>query len=291
MVPSTSITLFILQCLLTIVPTKSAFTIVFTQADARIMARSSENFALSCTLARNDTKTSHQAAEVLDKSLVTYLKLLDQYTNEYDQLRSQIQTAFFNLTKSKFILGPTRIGSDSYDLASRLPIKTIFSKPQALIDLTEHREELEIQGPGPFTLEINRHEYHPLAGGPKSASDSMYKAFESTLRKRRTKNESVSKQASLSIDGTEKVHQTNSGDDEEIVDHPRELPDPILQFSALPPPSLRAAQAGFSRSLESMVKLANLRFTLSEVEKVIARYKELINSDLKANSGKANSDP
>jgi hypothetical protein len=47
--------------------------------------------------------------------------------------------------------------------------------------------------------------------------------------------------------------------------------DPILQFSALPPPVLRAAQAGFSRALASSLETLTARSRLGSLEKSIAK--------------------
>ncbi|KAI9628857.1 hypothetical protein KEM48_011251 [Puccinia striiformis f. sp. tritici PST-130] len=49
----------------------------------------------------------------------------------------------------------------------------------------------------------------------------------------------------------------------------KEIPDPILQFTALPPPPLKTAQTGFSDTLDDLIRLANLRSILVQLHKIV----------------------
>ncbi|KAA1094564.1 hypothetical protein PGT21_025060 [Puccinia graminis f. sp. tritici] len=241
------------------------------------MARSTE-FQLTGSLSKKWAANSANKVEVLDKYLLTYLNLLDDYNACHDGLQSHIQAAFLNLSKAKVVLGPSRIGPNSYDLSSRLPTKTIVIQNQDPIDPDE---ELD-QSKGPFMLTLNRFETCPsveLKNDPSGCSS------ENGLRKRKNKQEPVSPEPGLPTEEHAAV-QANSLPEKEDQDkdRPKELPNPIHQFAALPPPPLRSAQIGFSKTLESIVRLSNLRSVLIEIEKFIELQRQLVENQ-------TNSDP
>ncbi|WAQ82180.1 hypothetical protein PtA15_2A496 [Puccinia triticina] len=197
------------------------------------MARST-GFQLASSLSKKWTTTTPNNVQALDQYLLTYLNLLDHYNQSHDDLQAQIQAAFLDLSKAKVVLGPSRVGPNSYDLSSR-----------------------------PFVLAVNRYEAR------RSPETTDHAPGESSLRKRRP--EPAPSQTDLPADLDSPAEKGGQ--------EPRALlPNPILQFAPLPPPPLRSAQSAFSRSLDLLVRLANLRHVLSELEQSIHAQKQLVQS-------------
>ncbi|OAV99684.1 hypothetical protein PTTG_00527 [Puccinia triticina 1-1 BBBD Race 1] len=227
------------------------------------MARST-GFQLASSLSKKWTTTTPNNVQALDQYLLTYLNLLDHYNQSHDDLQAQIQAAFLDLSKAKVVLGPSRVGPNSYDLSSRLPTKTIvIQSPEPSAGDADPLDPVEIAAQGPFVLAVNRYEAR------RSPETTDHAPGESSLRKRRP--EPAPSQTDLPADLDSPAEKGGQ--------EPRALlPNPILQFAPLPPPPLRSAQSAFSRSLDLLVRLANLRHVLSELEQSIHAQKQLVQS-------------
>ncbi|KAI7958874.1 hypothetical protein MJO28_002665 [Puccinia striiformis f. sp. tritici] len=207
---------------------------------------------------------SPKSTRVLDHYLLDYLDLLNQYNLGYEDLQFHIQGAFLNLSQSKVILGPSRIGPNSYDLTPRLPTKTILIERSDMISLDKDLDRLKmIENNRPFRVVSNQYEY-PATENPQIPSSSEV-SVDSTmghgngLRKRNT--EVVSIQSNVVAQEQDHQNQTRL--------FSKEIPDPILQFTALPPPPLKTAQTGFSDTLDDLIRLANLRSILVQLHKIV----------------------
>ncbi|KNZ58076.1 hypothetical protein VP01_1g3 [Puccinia sorghi] len=208
------------------------------------MARSTE-FQLAISL--TSKARSELGVAELDEQIVRYLNLLDEYNGCYEELQSYLRSA-------KVILGPRRVGRDSYDLSVR----------QAQITMEERDDGREIEAEGwtrpsedvsqlsgrpALVLVHNRHHQQasPLDHEPDPTPIH-------NLRNRRP-------------------HPGSPPPISPLLPPSNLLPDPILQFAPLPPPPLRTAQHAFHNALQPIIRLSNLRSQLFLIENQIHSLK------------------
>ncbi|MBW0482236.1 hypothetical protein O181_021951 [Austropuccinia psidii MF-1] len=224
-----------------------------------------------------------EVQEALDDCSAAYLDLIDQYSNGSLELESRLKKAFFSLSKSKLILGAHRVGPNSYDFTPRSPMKTIVIE-NACFDSESGRLCPKSSTREPFSLCVDRQEVPANSSLPESqqcppsSSSTVELKSGINMRKRTPYAQPELSQSTLASDLDSPIgNQTPKApivDDQSL----KQRPDPIHQFAALPPPSLRLAQTEFSNALEVLVHLANLRANLMNLEKIIMTHKQALKS-------------
>ncbi|KAG0146396.1 hypothetical protein CROQUDRAFT_722871 [Cronartium quercuum f. sp. fusiforme G11] len=224
------------------------------------------------------------ATDTLDDLLESHLNTLDLYMNDYQILETQLKKAFFDLAKAKLALGPNRVGQNSYDLTPKAAIKRVCISTVGASN--SQAASTEDSANGIFDL------YHHLSGLPDADmqvdADNEFKLLtdseatgmdvpqptQGILRRRRIgtmEQETVTDEDQSTLE-TKDLSDVNTqiGPSQP----PRPAPKlPIHQFSAFPPPSLKAAEVGFSTALASVVRLANIRHQLNKLEFAIQQEK------------------
>ncbi|PLW08858.1 hypothetical protein PCANC_21848 [Puccinia coronata f. sp. avenae] len=225
---------------------------------------------ISVTAPKKGTRRNAEEEEdALDGHLFACLNLLDQYSQSYDDLQSQLRSAFLNLSKAKSILGYSRVGLHSYDMSARVPNKTVSIHTGTSADPYDLDHIHALDREETFRL-VHHHDDHngtAIRDTAKEASSSSAVAVkkcsewkpgsgaETTARNRKKKH------------AAEKPHQSNEDpahpddDDHHHLDQNETTNrrNPITQFSPLPPPPLLHAQSHFDTSLHSIIRIVNLR--------------------------------
>lgn len=213
--------------------------------------RHPEGYDIPSTAIHEPEQPSHES---LDQLLEEYLHQVNQYMIQRDQLSKLISTGSFQLSKAHMQLDALRLGR-SWD--ARMKAKVL----------------VEIDEKGQFTLTSP-----PQA---EISKEEKEKTEESTLRRRRTPVDNASKGGTI----VEKHDHDDGSHVEEDAEKETLAFDPLYQFSALPPPSLRKAQQNFRRSLEVIVApgglqncilntVANLNALEEKIKQVKSRSEE-----------------
>ncbi|KAM0746689.1 hypothetical protein T439DRAFT_329393 [Meredithblackwellia eburnea MCA 4105] len=183
------------------------------------------------------------ASEELDDLLISYFELLDRYSTLQSILHDTLKQAHFQLAKAKLALGPTRLGENGWDLR--------HLKAGWLVDLKDSEAE-----------QVTAISLTPAPPEPEEEKcPSQPSQSTSTLRNR----SSTKTATSPSISSTEKA----SDDKELIHQKPKGPKDPLHQFSAFPPPSLRASQAEFKKASKTVCEVLELRERMRVLEERI----------------------
>lgn len=223
-----------------------------------------------------------------DAHLTSYLDLIDHYNQERHQLQVHLKNAFLNLAKAKVALGPARVGPDSYDLVSQPAYKYVRLDGVENFADSELHEDRDLAKHGPFSLftrcsgdntrSIDRDELDSTMTAIKNESSLLNGQYSSlTLRHRKAMIATSSSSSQAKSSSTEEPSRQVSEPDASASGATTRsekspamaLSDPIIQFTALPPPSLRTAQCDFSKSLENVICLVNVERKLRQLEQVI----------------------
>lgn len=108
---------------------------------------------------------------------------------------------------------------------------------------------------------------------------------ESTTRRRRRTQEDPAREAVE--DDSAASSFTNNDDVEEaatvgpLVPRPAPRPSPLAQFSALPPPSLRAAATGFTRATDAAVRVVDAEARVRDCARRVKRARRDVDRRVK----------
>ncbi|GAA5909831.1 uncharacterized protein JCM6883_003108 [Sporobolomyces salmoneus] len=224
----------------------------------------------------------------LDQLLEEYLTLLDSYQTLHNSLESSLKQGHFNLAKSKLALGPQRLSKDSWDLKEKQ------SSVEILIQLDEGDDdtrttttrETKQQSKSDLTFSLQP---RSLPSPPPASSDPDSSASASGLRRRTTTTTpsqpapTTTTSSSPSSDQSSSAKPQSSPSD---ASTPPALQSPLSQFSAFPPPPLRAASKDFDRVLEETVKIVGIERRLRGLGREIKGVKKRIRqSEIKDREG------
>ncbi|GAA5859898.1 hypothetical protein JCM1840_001787 [Sporobolomyces johnsonii] len=172
----------------------------------------------------------------LDTLLEDYLALVDSYQLHRQSLHDALKQGYFHLAQSKLALGPTRVGQASYHLGQR-DASVAVSLTAAEPDESAMSWSIERRAP------------------PTPPEESSSSHASSRLRHRAS------------------VPSSSSPPPPKPAPTPAPVPvSPLLQFAALPPPSLRAAAASFERVVEATAGVVEAEQRLREAARRVKRY-------------------
>ncbi|GAA5906428.1 hypothetical protein JCM5296_000454 [Sporobolomyces johnsonii] len=175
----------------------------------------------------------------LDTLLEDYLALVDSYQLHRQSLHDALKQGYFHLAQSKLALSPTRVGQASYHLGQR-DASVGISITAAEPDDSALSWSLERRAP------------------PTPPEESSSSHASSRLRHRAAVPSSSSPPPSK----------------------PAPVPvSPLLQFAALPPPSLRAAAASFERVVEATAGVVEAEQRLRAAARRVKRCRRRVESE------------
>lgn len=216
-----------------------------------------------------------------DDQLEDALDKLDTYQSRRAQMDNHLKSAFFNLAQAKQALGPARVGPASFRLGRTEPLMTVAveaassstqilffrlieaqpAQPQASDKATGSSKGKGRERRDPVDLRLQ-------STKGASSSSTAFSSGREILNEKTAAYTSAElhrrPQATTGRDGahdmlSEKTGSSGGGDTQDqqppaYADAMNEyLLDPIQQFSAFPPVTLRNAQKGFRKALEESI--------------------------------------
>ncbi|GAA5928522.1 uncharacterized protein JCM15063_003901 [Sporobolomyces koalae] len=202
--------------------------------------------------------TTTELLDHLDRLLGEYLSLLDQYQAYHASLERDLKQGYFHLAKSKLALGPTRVSQPSWDLSAKDSQVQVVIRSSSQSQRTGEEETSTTTTTGKHDRDLNLNETPLLwslerrVPNPTNLDDSSH----STLRHRARGHRSGSKSAGSSARPA--------------------AASPLNQFSAFPPPALRAAASSFESTIGQVVRVVELERQLHAKGHEIERIKDRI---------------
>lgn len=183
-----------------------------------------------------------------DALLEKYLDTLDEYFACKKKISDKITSGHFQLSKARMQLGRLTSLNQSWDARMKAKVKVkVRSDGQLLIE----RVETKVEEEGDLLME---------------------KVESSALRRRRVASEdSLNKEADVSASNEKIKDDKKKPKEEKKV----QAFDPLYQFAALPPPSLRQAQSSFLTALESLIGKQESTGLL-QIQKQLDQLEEMI---------------
>ncbi|GAA93687.1 uncharacterized protein L969DRAFT_19642 [Mixia osmundae IAM 14324] len=212
-----------------------------------LLSRLSSSSILSFSARTGPTPIEKELRDLLvqlDNLLAQLLSALSDYEQARLRLAKQFRTGFFDLARAKRSLGTSRVSPASYNMASSAPLRTVLVEQHDRVSICVSTSAKALMG----------------AVSAPSSPEQVEKT-----RRTRTRSASAASASSSTSSLTE---------DEE----PRVIEDPIMQFSALPPMSLREAQAGFVRGTEAVSDVLNAQIAITRLEHQIDQLRRTIDA-------------
>ncbi|KAI5357439.1 hypothetical protein Slin15195_G038010 [Septoria linicola] len=234
----------------------------------------------------------------LDELWIRYLQLLDEYTNAQTAIKKHMSAGFFSLAQANFKSTRGRYGQDYYD-------ERAVASTRVAIDAQDDSYAFEIRKSGPDVdeqpvrgrEEDANHDSEDSKGASQSekpniksekdTSADQLPTPEATPEPESKRESTDTNEASSTASKTESTVETSNSErptDEEETPKVN-LQDPIRWFGILVPPTLRQAQASFSKALldeTAMTKAVNTSRGLREAEVEIRKLRKSIKKAEKA---------
>jgi len=196
---------------------------------------------------------AHGKSNLLDGLLKEYLSTLDEYLKAQNSSSDAVARGLFQLSKARMQLGSPHL-TRNWDARMKASIGVEINEGRVHLSKKNYIEKEEL-------------------GDTAGENDVVTEKESTTLRRRKGKMEEVSK-----------VVDNKSKEDEKVEKKKPAAPyDPLYQYSALPPQTLRNAQAQFNTLLKLLVGqddetggLINTKFKLLQLEQAIRKERKLL---------------
>ncbi|GAA5981946.1 hypothetical protein JCM10908_004680 [Rhodotorula pacifica] len=200
----------------------------------------------------------HQLKDELDQLLEDYLEALDHYQQARERLSSLLKSAHFDLARAKLALGPGRVGPAKYDLTERASNKVVRIAPWTA-------EEVPAAANG-FTNPTWTYALTDRPAGDEDELPALAEDGQGTLRRRVHATDAAAKEDSQEAPALSSPPTTATTT---LL-----RPSPLAQFSALPPPVLRASATSFTKAAEVAVELVDAEARVRDCARRIKRARK-----------------
>lgn len=225
--------------------------------------RSSKGYSIPSKRTGNSSRSNVQEIDIL---LERYLELLDDYFACKKQIAECSANGSFQLSKAKMQLGRLTSFNDMWDARMKASLVVQISptgKGVQLIKRQIYQEDDDIND------------------GIKADMNVLIEAKQeaTTIRNRRVHTSPVEKVVPVEEKKEEKEKEKKDGGINAPVKKKAQPFDPLYQFAALPPPSLRNAQRQYFQMLETLIgtssntSLVQIQAEMNEIEIKIARLR------------------
>ncbi|GAA6053074.1 hypothetical protein JCM3770_000371 [Rhodotorula araucariae] len=203
--------------------------------------------------------------DALDLLLDDYLEHLAAYQSARAVLHAHLQQGYLDLARAKLAIGPARVGSQSYDFATK--------HAQLVVNIAPASASSSPAAVPPLTWAVVAR----TAAAASPRSEPVSPSAASALRQRRSSS-SAPPRAPTDADPDPYAGADGDGGgdgDANAHAHARRASavSPLAQFSPLPPPSLRASAGAFTDALTGAARVIELERGLRERARAVKSAK------------------
>ncbi|GAA5861865.1 hypothetical protein JCM3774_001332 [Rhodotorula dairenensis] len=211
----------------------------------------------------------------LDQLLSEYLDAIDHYQLARARLADHLKSGYFDLARSKLALGPGRVGPARYNLSEQASHKIVQITPtetdDAQVDAARSWSFTLTDRPVPISSQEGPSA--PVPGGQAT-----------TLRRRRATQATTT---TSSINQTEEEEEGLTPAAQTGPSRPSASSSPLAQFSALPPPALRASAASFTSAAGTAVAVVDAEARVRDCARRVKRCRKRLDRSEEAAADEA----